>query len=205
MRRVWARHVLLPGVAALAIVLGITACGGSASPSTAGTSNPNPTSGTGQDQSANGDIPDTATFLKFQGSHYSLEYVEGWVQQTLANDNVLFTDKDSFVKVTLQPLPSGSLNEYVAGPGMAQSAQEFHQFTGAKVMNGALPAGASVLVTFQALSAPDTVTGKSVTITVNRYFIQGPQFMAILTQAAPLGVDNVDAFLRIARSFTWKG
>lgn len=205
MRRVWVRHVFLPGIATLAIVLGMTACGGSASPSAAGTSNPHPTSGTGHDQSPNGDIPDTATFLTFQGSRYSLEYVEGWVQQTLANDAVLFTDKDSFVKVTLQSLPSGSLNEYVTGPGMAQSAQEFQQITGTKVMNGALPAGASVLVTFQALSAPDAVTGKSVTITVNRYFIQGPHFMAILTQATPLSVDNVDAFLRIARSFTWKG
>jgi hypothetical protein len=194
---------VLASIAALVILLGVAGCAGSASSSASGSSSPNPSTVAGRDQSPSGDIPDTATFLAYHGSHYSLHYVEGWVQQVLAGDGVRFADKDSFVRVTLQPLPSSSAQEYAAGPGVAQSAQEFQGFAHAKVSSVALPAGNAALVTFEALSAPDPVTGKRVTLACNRYYIPGPQMMAVLTQATPLGVDNVDAFLQIAKSFAW--
>jgi hypothetical protein len=194
---------VLASIAILVILLGVAGCGGSVPSSASGSSSPNPSTVSGRDQSPSGDIPDTATFLAYHSSHYSMQYVEGWVQQVLAGDGVQFADKDSFVRVTLQPLPSSSVKEYAAGPGAAQSAQEFQQFANAKVTSVALPAGNAALVTFEALSASDPVTGKRVTLAYNRYYIPGLQGMAVLTQATPLGVDNFDAFLQIAKSFVW--
>lgn len=194
---------VLASAATLVILLSVAGCGGSVPSSASGSSSPNPSTVAGRDQSPSGDIPDTATFLAYHGSHYSLQYVEGWVQQVLAGDGVQFADKDSFVRVTQQPLPSSSAQEYAAGLGAAQSAQEFQRFASAKVSSVVLPAGNAALVTFEALSAPDSVTGKRVTLAGNRYYIPGPQVMAVLTQATPLGEDNVDAFLQIAKSFVW--
>jgi hypothetical protein len=195
-----ARRSTLVGVATILILFVVTGCG----ESTSTTSTQSTSTATGHDQSPSGDIPDTATFLMYRSTHYTLQYVEGWVQQGLANDGVQFTDKDSFVRVILQP-PSSSATQFAAVSGMAQTAQEFPQLTGAKVTSVALPAGNAALIAFQTQSVPDPVTSKTVSLTVDRYYIPGPHFMAVLTQATPLGVDNVDAFLQIAKSFGWSG
>jgi hypothetical protein len=150
------------------------------------------------------DIPDTATFLIYHAKTYSLQYVEGWAQEQLPNDGIRIADKDSFVMVTLQSLPaSGSPTDLANGAGAAESAREFGQFAKSGVKALDLPAGHSALLTFKGLSAPDPVTGKRVLLDVDRYYIAGPTHMAMLTEATPSGVDNVDAFLQIAKSFSW--
>ena len=158
------------------------------------------------ESSAVGDIPDTATFLIYHAKNYSLQYVEGWAQEQLPNDGIRIADKDSFVMITLQSLPtSGSLTDYAGGAGAGQSAKEFEQFAKSRVKTLDLPAGHSALLTFKGLSAPDPVTGKRVALDVDRYYIVGLKYLAVLTEATPSGVDNVDAFLQIAKSFVWSG
>jgi hypothetical protein len=156
------------------------------------------------ENSPSGDIPDTATFLAYHAKNYSLQYVEGWGQEQLPNDGIRIADKDSFVMVTLQSLPPpGSLTDYANGAGAAQSAKEFEQFVRSGVQALDLHAGHSALLTFKGLSAADPVTGKRVLLDVDRYYIVGLKYLAVLTEATPSGVDNVDAFLQIAKSFTW--
>ena len=158
------------------------------------------------ENSPSGDIPDTATFLIYHAKNYGLQYVEGWAQEQLPNDGIRIADKDSFVTVTLQSLPtSDSLTDYAGGAGTAQSAKEFEQFAKSGVKALDLPAGHSALLALKGLSAPDPVTSKRVLLDVDRYYIVGPKYLAVLTEATPSGVDNVDAFLQIANSFTWSG
>lgn len=65
-------------------------------------------------------------------------------------------------------------------------------------------AGPAVLITYQAISAPDAVTGKSVTEAVERYeFWRGGQEV-VLTLSAPQGADNVDPWRMITDSFRWQ-
>jgi hypothetical protein len=191
----------------LLVLLVVTGCNRSTTQSTTTNLTPNTTPSanatTNLEQSPKGDIPDTATYLTYHGPVYSLQYVEGWVQETLPNNGIKFADKDSLVSVTLTNNPSGSMADYARGPGSTASISEFQQFGNARVSTPSLPAGETALLTFQALSAPDPVTGKTVMQTYDRYFIRGSHYMAILTEATPVGVDNVDSFLQIAKSFAW--
>jgi hypothetical protein len=59
-------------------------------------------------------------------------------------------------------------------------------------------------VTFKVKSEPNPVTGKRVTLIVDRYFKpKGPK-TAVLELAGPVGVDNVDAYKYVANSFRWR-
>ncbi|SRR5258708_3440572 len=196
---------LRPAIVTLLFLLGAVSLAACASGGSTGAAGPGAATAAHQDQGPSGDIPDSATYLVFHGTRYSLEYVEGWVQQVQPGDGVRFSDKDSFISVSLQAMPQISLDTYAHGPGMTASAAEFQQFSGPSVQSVTLPAGAAALLTFQGLSAPDPVTGKTVTLAINRYYIPGPNALAVLTEASPVGVDNVDGFRRIAQRYTWSG
>lgn len=154
-------------------------------------------------RTSGGDIPDTATYLRYRSRAYSIEYVEGWVQRSLSKGGVRVSDIDSYELVTMQARPSQSLANYVRGPGTSHSSKEFAHFVKKRMIRTSLPAGTSIRLSFNARSQPDPVTGKRVTLAIDRYFISGKHHLAIITLATPVGVDNVDAFRRIARSFTW--
>jgi len=154
-------------------------------------------------RTAGGDIPDTATYLRYKGRVYSIEYVEGWVQVELAHNGVRMSDIDSFERVSVAARPSKSLLEFVRGSGLRATEREYRGAKSVSITSIHLPAGWSVRLTFRAPSAPDPVTGKRVTLVIDRYFVPGRRNIAIISFATPLGVDNVDAFRRIARSFRW--
>jgi hypothetical protein len=48
------------------------------------------------------------------------------------------------------------------------------------------------------------VTGKQVTLLVDRYVVSRGGKRAILDLGTPRGVDNVDAYKLIVRSFKWR-
>ena len=52
-------------------------------------------------------------------------------------------------------------------------------------------------------SPPDAVTGKQVPLMVDRYYVPGPNGLAIISLATPDGVDNVDAFREMITTFGW--
>ncbi len=164
-----------------------------------------PTADSTPETRPSGDIPDTATFLPFHAPNYSLQYVEGWAQDQLPNGGIRFADKDSFVTLTLQSPAPGTVMDYAMAQGSVDSAKEFQQFVKTNVTAVTLPAGKTAHLTFKALSAPNAVTGKQVPLDVDRYYIAGASYLAILTEATPSGVDNVDAFAQIAQSLKWSG
>jgi hypothetical protein len=66
-----------------------------------------------------------------------------------------------------------------------------------------LKSGAAIKVTYRTQSAPNPVTGKQVTLTVDRYVLAHAGHVATVDLGTPVGVDNVDAYRRMIESFKW--
>ena len=58
-------------------------------------------------------------------------------------------------------------------------------------------------LTYHLPAPPDPVTGKQVPSTIDRFYVPGPNGIAIVTLSTPDGVDNVDAFRQMIESFRW--
>src|SRR5207253_2707502 len=59
-------------------------------------------------------------------------------------------------------------------------------------------------IVYTTQSAPNAVTGKRVTLTVDRYYVWKGGKEAIVDLGTPVGVDNVDAYRLMIESFKWK-
>ena len=58
--------------------------------------------------------------------------------------------------------------------------------------------------TYTTQSAPNPVTGKQVTLMVDRYALSHGGRVALVELGTPTGVDNVDAYKRMIESFKWQ-
>ena len=132
---------------------------------------------------ATGDIPDNQVFLTFRNAAagYSMKYPEGWAQQG-SGAHVTIRDKNNIVRV-------------VVSSGAKPSVPAAQQVT----ISGS-PALKSV---YRTQSAPNTVTGKRVTLTVDRYYLWHNGKRAVVDLGTPVGVDNVDAYRLMIESFRW--
>lgn len=149
-----------------------------------------------------GDIPDSAVYLRYTGRGFSVEYVEGWLQ-TAATHGVTFGDKDSSVIVDLRPHLGGDLSAYVQGTDLSRLAHT-PGFRHEGLTRDSIGGYHTLRLTYRGRSEPDAVTGKTVALQVDRYYVQGPHALAVMTLATPLGVDNADGFRRIAHSFRFR-
>lgn len=149
-----------------------------------------------------GDIPDSAVYLRYTARGFTVEYVEGWLQ-TAAAHGVTFSDKDSSVLVELRPRLGGDLSAYVQKTDLSRLTHT-PGFRREGLARDAIGGYRTVRLTYRGQSAPDAVTGKTVALQVDRYYVQGPRALAVLTLATPLGVDNADGFRRIAHSFRFR-
>jgi hypothetical protein len=61
-----------------------------------------------------------------------------------------------------------------------------------------------VKVVYTTRSAPNPVTGKRVTLLVDRYELAKNGKRATVELGTPRGVDNVDAYRMMIESFTWR-
>ena len=59
----------------------------------------------------------------------------------------------------------------------------------------------AIKVTYTTVSAPNPVTGKRVTLIVDRYYFWHGRQVAVLDLGTPQGVDNVDAYRLMSESF----
>jgi len=71
------------------------------------------------------------------------------------------------------------------------------------VRNGAAQGKPGVKSTFTGRSAPDPVTGKRLPLTIDRYEFPKGGKVAVVDLVTPVGVDNVDAYRLISKSFLW--
>jgi hypothetical protein len=67
-----------------------------------------------------------------------------------------------------------------------------------------LPHGHAVKVSYSVTGAPNAVTGKRPLLLVDRYVYAHAGKVATVDLATPRGVDNVDAYRMISRSFGWR-
>jgi len=149
---------------------------------------------------ATGDIPDNQVFLRFDDATagYSMKYPEGWAQQG-SGSTVTFRDKNNIVRV-------------VAAPGgaatPADARKDLAGVAGAKIVAGPQSTTVSghptVKVVYTTESAANAVTGKKLTLAVDRYYLWHAGKRAVVDLGTPQGVDNVDAYRLMIESFTWK-
>ncbi len=159
---------------------------------------------TGGGGTTSGDVPDNAIFLTFKGgaapAAFSIQYVQGW-QVANQPDGVIIRDKDSSETVAIVP-PQADVPGYVA----ATDLPALRALAGFKLIKqDSVKVGSTryVHLSYHLPAPPDPVTGKQVPSTVDRYYVPGPNGLAIVSLSTPDGVDNVDAFRQMIESFKW--
>jgi hypothetical protein len=152
---------------------------------------------------ATGDIPDNQVFLTFQdqGAGYAIKYPEGWTRQGAAG-NVTFRDKNNLIRVVVAPGGPESATQAEAELAALRRQTPTLQARAATAL--ALPGGPATKVTYTTRGPQDPVTGKSVTLVVDRYVLARGGRRATIDLGTAKGVDNVDAYRLIARSFRWR-
>jgi hypothetical protein len=176
----------------------------SASSTTAARGSASPGALSGEAASAaTGDIPDNQVFLVFHdnGAGYSIKYPEGWTQQGSPAD-VTFKDKNNLVHIFIArgaaPTPSSVTAQL---NGLKKSTPSL-TFTSPHTMQ--IGSSTAVKATYSTESAPSPVTGKRVSLMVDRYELAHNGRVGIVDLGTPVGVDNVDAYRMMIQSFTWR-
>ena len=192
------RHVIL---VTSALIIALTGCSShSSSSSSSGSGSP---SGATETNPA-GDIPDNQAYVPYTAaSHlFEISVPEGWAQSSAAQA-VTFSDKynhislESRVAATAPTIDSATSTELPA-IGMA-----VHSFSNGAVKTVQRKAGPAILITYQDLSAPNAVTGKTVVEDVERYEFWHAGQQVIVTLSSAKGSDNVDPWRKVTDSFTW--
>jgi hypothetical protein len=221
MRAGISKHLIIVGVSLAAAVL-LSACGGSpvtASPASGSSPTPpvtttSPAASTESpvpsekpvptEDSPPGDIPDSIAFVPYRSraGGFSITTPEGW-SRTTSKDSVTFTDKLNTVQVSWAPATSAPTVKSATADEVPALEQTVRAFSLVSVKSATLPAGSSVLISYQANSEPNRVTGKQYRQDVLRYelFHQGAQ--VDVTLLSPVGADNVDPWRIVTESFRW--
>ena len=183
----------------------------SASPSAASETNATaatPASGpgalSGEAQSAaTGDIPDNQVFLVFHdhGAGYSIKYPEGWTQAGNSG-NVTFKDKNNLVHVVVTRGAPPSVASVAAQLTVLKRTTLSLRFKAPQPIR--IGASTAIKAKYTTTSAPNPVTGKRVTLMVDRYELTRNERVAVVDLGTPVGVDNVDAYRMMIQSFTWR-
>jgi hypothetical protein len=221
MRLVMKRHRTIVGMGLAAAVL-LSGCAGSqltADPTTGSSPAPtitgtSPTPSTESpvpsekpvptEDSPPGDIPDNIAFVPYRSptGGFSITTPEGW-SRTTSRDSVTFTDKLNTVEVSWAAAASAPSVKSATADEVPALEQTVRAFSLVSVKGATLPAGPSVLISYQANSDPNRVTGKQYRQDVLRYelFHRGTQ--VDLTLLSPVGADNVDPWRIVTESLQW--
>lgn len=198
------RLILLPIAVSAVLAACGTSTGATAAPTRAltGVAAPSTASQAPDTGTAVGDVPDNAVFLTYRAPAllgFEIQYVEGW-QVAPAADGVSIHDKDSSEDVRV--VAGTDVPGYIAATDLpALRAQPGFSF----VSQDTVAVGDRQIdhLTYHLPAPPDPVTGKQVPSTVDRFYVPGPNGIAIVTLSTPDGVDNVDAFRQMIESFRW--
>ena len=193
-----------------------TSSGGSAASGSAATTTPGASSTTAASGSASpgalsgeaasaatGDIPDNQVFLVFHNNSagYSIKYPEGWTQQGSAGD-VTFKDKNNLVHIFISRAAAPTPASVTAQLNRLKNSTPSLTFTSPHTMQ--IGSSTAVKATYSTKSAPNPVTGKRVSLMVDRYELAHNGRVAVVDLGTPVGVDNVDAYRMMIQSFTWR-
>lgn len=188
----------------------LAACGSGASKSASAVPSATPTQTTSAGalaadakSAATGDIPDSQNFLTLNAAQLriSMIYPEGWTVQE-GTSGVSIQDKNNLVRINLSHGPAPTTASVRAQ--LAALKQSTPSLTVGSTHTIILKSGPAVKATYTTQSAPNPVTGKQVTLTVDRYELAHGGRLAIVEEGTPVGVDNVDAYKRMIASFKWQ-
>jgi hypothetical protein len=209
------------GLSALAVCAFLTACGGSSSSGAGASPAGSSSSGAGASpagsstqasgagalaadakSAATGDIPDNQNFLTYRNAspRFSIVYPEGWTVKQ-AKDGVTFRDKNNLVRIAVALGVAPTLAAAQARLTTLKRSDSTLTPGAPRAIN--LKSGPAVKVTYTTRSAPNPVTGKSVTLTVDRYELAHGGQVATIDLGTPTGVDNVDAYKKMVASYRW--
>jgi len=147
---------------------------------------------------ATGDIPDNQIYLVYRSSAgWSIKYPEGWARSGGPNSTV-FRDKNNIVRIVLRPGSAPTTAQVRRDPSLRQA--RISSAPAAMSIKGSR----SIKVVYTTRSAPNPVTGKRVTLTVDRYYFSRAGNVATIDLGTPVGVDNVDAYRLMSESFRWR-
>jgi hypothetical protein len=195
---------------ATVVSVALAGCGGSSSSrrSSASTTPQTPQRSaeapTDAQSAATGDIPDNQAFLTFTdpAAGYSIRYPEGWTR-TGGSGEVTFKDRANAINVTVTT--AGAPTPAAATAAVARMKSNDPTIAASGTPQRVTIDGSAVIkLTYTRLSKPDPVTGKRLPITIDRYEYAHGGKTAIVDLGTPKGVDNVDAYRMISRSFRWR-
>lgn len=210
-----ARWFAIPLASLLVICLVLAGCGGSSTrrprgpaattqaQNEAAEASPETEAPSEAESAATGDIPDNQVFLTFTNrpAGYSIRYPEGWARRGAGGD-VTLQEKGNVIHIVVAkgaaPTPASATAAIArlkrSDPTIKAGKPEQLTIAGAPVIK----------VTYTRLSTPDPVTGKRLPLTIDRYLYAHGGKVATLDLGTPVGVDNVDAYRLISRSFRWR-
>jgi hypothetical protein len=187
----------------VAAALAAGGCGGSDKGSAAGGGRDAGALSAEAQSAATGDIPDNQVFLVFRNraAGYWIKYPEGWTRIGSGND-VTFKDKNNLVHIVVSdrtaPTPRQALAELTK---LKRSDRSLVVITTPR--EATVPSARVVKSGYSTESEPNRVTGKRVTLVVDRYQLAGNGKSATVDLGTPKGVDNVDAYRLMIQSFRW--
>lgn len=114
-----------------------------------------------------------------------------------------FLDKDNAIRLQVATGAAPSIAAVNAALARLRASEPTLRIT-ASARALALPHGRAVKVGYAVTGAADPVSGKRPLLLVDRYVYAHAGQVATLDLATPKGVDNVDAYRMISRSFTWR-
>ncbi|MCU1556236.1 MAG: hypothetical protein JWN09_231 [Microbacteriaceae bacterium] len=193
------------GVAIAIVAVALAGCSSQSPPApgqpSASQTTPSPHS---TEVSPSGDIPDNQAYVVFTASNgaYSVKVPEGWAR-TSSGSMTTFSDKLNMITVDEKAASSAPTVASVTQGEVASLSSSVQKFALTDVKTFTRSGGSGVLITFQADSPVNSVTGKVVREEVEQYlFWKGGQQVA-LTLTSPQGSDNVDPWAQVTGSFLW--
>jgi hypothetical protein len=207
------RRLLAVLASGLSVMSALAACSTSSPPSTspssassysAGLPSASSSAPVAAETNAPGDIPDTQVFVPWSpsGGGFTVKVPEGWSRTTQGSGTV-FTDKFNSVRIERVVTSTPPTVDSVRSTDIPQIQGGSTGFTLGKISTVRRKGGSAVLAEYRADSAPNQVTGKSISLNVQRYafFKQGSE--VVLTLSGAVGADNVDPWRIVTDSFGW--
>ncbi|MEU1692036.1 hypothetical protein [Streptomyces hirsutus] len=155
-----------------------------------------------------GDIPDNQAYVTYRPAGggftgFTVKVPEGWAR-TVQKDTTVFTDKLNTVRITTATASAAPTVGSVTNTVVPQLRSQVPKFASPKVSEVNRHAGRVVLLTYQADSAKDPVTGKVVRDAFERYAYYRSGHEVDVTLSGPVRADNVDPWRIISNSFAWR-
>jgi hypothetical protein len=151
-----------------------------------------------------GDIPDNQVFITYASPRgFGFKVPEGWARKDLT-DGAVFADKYGRITVaetTTPTAPDVVTAKQTLVPELEKTARAVAV---KKIQAKKLPAGATVLISYDSNSDPSPVTNKAIRLENDRYYFWKDGRLVMLDFSAPAGADNADQWDMMAKSFHWR-